>query len=80
MLVTVSWVTSDPQEAVDHAMRYLDENCPSPVDWVSQGLHAGARTLSIPTAGRGLNGADAPGGEGFEILIEGPGEWRASRG
>lgn len=69
MRVTVSWWTDDPQEVIDYALTYLDEHGPSPVDWVSQGLHAGAQRLDIVTGPQGL------GGRGFEILIEGPERW-----
>lgn len=72
MKVTVTWFTSDPDDAVEYAMAYLDEHAPAPVDWVSQAIHAGATPIEIVS--------DHFYGRGFEILVEGPEKWRATNG
>ena len=74
MKVTVSWVTDDNEEAVEEMLNYLDLYGPNPVDWVSEGLHAGAKRIDFSIA----TGLARQGSRGFEILVEGPGEWRAS--
>lgn len=74
MQVSVLWVTDDDDETVAAAMKYLDEHGPSPVDWVSNALQAGAIRVAFSLAST----LQAKGGRGFDILVDGPDEWRAS--
>lgn len=70
MQVKVTWVTDVDDDVLGEILTYLDGQGPSPVDWVSQGLHAGAKPLVLS--------GQFPGEGVIEILVEGPDEWRAS--
>jgi hypothetical protein len=69
MRVEVIWITSDPNDLVEHAFRQYDETGrPSPVDFVADAVRVAAtRTDWSVVAPRD--------GSGLELRVDGPAKW-----